>query len=199
MLVTRIFKLLALTLLLLLPGTDARAHGGQTMEEDECKFRLGAYLIHFTGYQPERRLGEEFCKLIPETGRTILVFDAFDDELRRTEIAVRVVEDIGTGTADDDRAPLVASVGPESFTDGTISLQHEFPATGDFVGIVTVATGNDPHDTYTGRFRFSVGTGSGFSWQLTQLVIWVSLFGVGLYFLSNYLGRRRGNRPQLPS
>ncbi len=199
MLVTRIFTLLALTLLLSLPGTDARAHGGQTMDEDECKFRLGAYLIHFTGYQPEQRLGEEFCKLIPETGQTILVFDAFDDELRRTEIAVRVIEDTGAGPADDDKAPLVASVGPERFTDGTVSLEHEFPETGDFIGIVTVATGNDPHDTYTGRFRFSVGTGSGFLRQFIQLVVWVSLLGVGFYFLSGYLGRRRGNRPQLPS
>ena len=199
MLVTRIFTLLALTLILSLPGTDARAHGGQSMDEDECKFRLGSYLIHFTGYQPEQRLGEEFCKLIPETGQTILVFDAFNDELRRTKIAVRVVEDSGTGPAHDDEAPLVASVGPESFSDGTISLQHQFPETGDYVGIVTVATGNDPHDTYTGRFRFSVGTGSGFSWQLTQLVIWAALLGLGVYFLSSYLGSRRGKPTRLGS
>jgi hypothetical protein len=196
---TRILILLALTLLLSLPGQDARAHGGQTMDEDECKFRLGAHLIHFTGYQPKQRMGEEFCKLIPETGQTILVFDAFNDELRKTEIAVRVVEDIGAGPANDDRAPVIVSVGPERFTDGTISLQHEFPETGDFVGIVTVAAGNDRHDTYTGRFRFSVGTGSGFSRQITQLVIWVSLLGFGVYFLSGYLGRRRGDRTQLPS
>lgn len=190
----RIFVLLILAQCLLLPATEVRGHGGQTMEEDECKFRIGPHLIHFTGYQPRQRMGEEFCKQIPETGRTIIVFDAFSDELRPRQIAVRIVEDTGKPADYGHSTPAIAAVGPELFTDGTISLEHEFPESGNFVGIVTVASNGNPSGDYTGHFRFSVGIEPSFYGQIIRLAILAALIGAGLYFLPTMLARRRGKR-----
>jgi len=193
----RTFILLSLISLLSLPGPGAHAHGDLSQDEDVCKLRLGPYLIHFTGYQPKKRLGQEFCEDIPVTGQTIMVFDAESDKLRPMTIAVRIVEDVGKGSADDESARLIATVGPEAFTDGTISLQYDFPKNGAFVGIVTAETPGNPDATYVGRFPFSVGAGNGFRRQIIQLVVLVSLLGGGFYFLSGYLETRRRRREHL--
>jgi len=193
----RTFILLSLISLLSLPGPGAHAHGDLSQDEDVCKLRLGPHLIHFTGYQPKQRLGQEFCEDIPVTGQTIMVFDAETDKLRPMTIAVRIVEDVGKGSAGDENARPIATAGPEAFADGTISLEHDFPEEGTFVGIVTVEMPGNPDPAYVGRFPFSVGVGNGFRRQIIQLVVLVSLLGGGFYFLSGYLETRRRRRTHL--
>jgi len=199
MLLMRNFIAIWLISLLVLPGPSAHAHGDLNVDEDACKLRLGPHLIHFTGYQPEQRLGQEFCEDIPVTGRTIMVFDAVDDTLRQTKIAVRIVEDAGHGPHGDESARLLAAVGPEAFTDGTINLEYDFPDKGAFVGIVTAEVNGSPGTTYVGRFPFSVGVGSGVWSQAVELLFWVSLVVVGVYFLSTRSERRRRSQTGLPS
>ncbi|MGH8611343.1 MAG: hypothetical protein ACREYF_04640 [Gammaproteobacteria bacterium] len=53
---------------LLLVNATAWAHGGVSIEEDKCVLKIGTFLMHFTGYQPESRGSEEFCEDIPNTG-----------------------------------------------------------------------------------------------------------------------------------
>ncbi|MGH8646514.1 MAG: hypothetical protein ACREX4_19470 [Gammaproteobacteria bacterium] len=54
---------------------NAFAHGGVSIEADKWVLKIGKYLMHFTGYQPENSGGEEFCEDIPSTGHAIIVMD----------------------------------------------------------------------------------------------------------------------------
>jgi hypothetical protein len=72
----------------------AFAHGGLSMDEDTAS--VGPYLMHFVGYQPDSASGpKEFCEDIPETGRTIVVLDYLNDELRDLPTEVRIIRDTG--------------------------------------------------------------------------------------------------------
>ena len=72
----------------------AEAHGGVAMERDVCKLRIGPYLMHFTGYLPDKSRGE-FCEDIPLAGRTVIVLDFLDDVLRDRPLSFKIVRDDG--------------------------------------------------------------------------------------------------------
>jgi hypothetical protein len=50
------FKSLALTfgllLVALVPASSAWAHGGASVDTDQCRIFVGPHLVHFTAYQP---------------------------------------------------------------------------------------------------------------------------------------------------
>jgi len=132
----------------------AAAHGGLSMDKDYCKLRIGPYLMHFTGYQPERDSTKEFCEDIPSTGATIIVLDFIDEALKDLPVDVRIIRDSGEG--DLDRATIVR-LAPRVYPAGTLSLDYRFEQAGNYVGLVTL--GGDGR-AITARFPFSVGTPS---------------------------------------
>ena len=69
-----VFYLLSILLIFFSP-TVAWAHGGVAIDMDPCVQRAGAYLVHFSAYQPQVNAIEEFCSSVPQTGNVILVFD----------------------------------------------------------------------------------------------------------------------------
>lgn len=151
--------ILASLLLVALAGR-ARAHGGVSMENDMCKLRVGSYVMHFTGYQPDSTAEREFCEDIPSTGRTVIVLDYLNDELRDLPVEVRIVRDVG------DESNLeritVYHQPPATHGRGSLAVEHNFADPGRFVGLVIVAT-NPP---LVSRFPFSVGTRSTRTWVL---------------------------------
>ena len=60
-----------------------------------CKLRVGPYLMHFTGYQPQTAPELEFCEDIPGTGPTIIVLDYLDAKLRDLPVEARIIRDTG--------------------------------------------------------------------------------------------------------
>jgi hypothetical protein len=133
----------------------AHAHGGLSMDEDRCKLRVGPFLMHFVGYQPDSASGpREFCEDIPETGRTVVVLDYLNDELRDLPTEVRIVRD--TGSEADLDAITVLHLPPRVYPSGSLSFEHAFDAPGRFVGLVTVGDAQKS----VSRFPFSVGGGS---------------------------------------
>ena len=132
-------------------STEAQAHGGLALAEDMCRLTIGPYNIHFTGFQPDNTRNKEFCEDIPETGRTIVVFDYMDDALRPMPVEVRVIKD--TGSEQDLQAITILHLPSKVYPAGTINFEYNFDKPGKFVGLVTVG---DKVDRVS-RFPFSVG------------------------------------------
>ena len=144
--------LAALTALLsALAGATAHAHGGLSMDQDMCKLRVGRYLMHFVGYQPDSAAATEFCEDIPQTGRTVVVLDYIDAELRDLPAEVRIIRDTGSEANLDEITVfhLPAAVHPT----GTLHFEHVFTEPGKFVGLVSVGGA----EKLVSRFPFSVG------------------------------------------
>lgn len=161
----------------------AAAHGGLSMDQDQCKLRIGPYFMHFTGYQPESTSEKEFCEDIPATGHTVFALDAVDNVLRETPLEVRIIRDTG-----DERnldAITILRIPPQVYPTGSVSFEYHFDRPGKFVGLVTVTDNKQQH---LSRFPFAVGSG-GLSKYTDYLIIpAVLLVGVGLYL---YAGRKR--------
>ncbi|MGH8592567.1 MAG: hypothetical protein ACREV3_01535 [Gammaproteobacteria bacterium] len=140
---------------------NAFAHGGVSIEADKCVLKIGEYLMHFTGYQPENSGGEEFCEDIPSTGHAIIVMDFVDSQLRRMDADLRIVKTDTWSAAQaykqGDEAEEVLYIPPKKYNGGSITVDQRFAEPGYFVGIVT-AKG---HEEIASVFPFSVGYGIG--------------------------------------
>jgi len=154
---------LALLMLLLAHGVGG-AHGGLSMDKDYCKLRVGAYLMHFTGFQPQGDYSREFCEDIPATGPTIIVLDFIDDALRDMPTEVRIIKASG-GEADVERV-TVFRLPPKIYATGSLALDYTFVDAGDYVGLVSVGEGDHK---MVARFPFAVGSSN----RLRNSIAWV--------------------------
>jgi hypothetical protein len=93
------------------------AHGATSGEEDPCLRRIGERLIHFSAYQPQYELKEEYCTDIPKEGDTFLVVDLVDPLLRNELVGMRVVKGNGSNEAEDQ---IVADIRPTTHPDGVL-------------------------------------------------------------------------------
>jgi hypothetical protein len=166
---------------LTLQVVQAHAHGGLSMDEDMCKLRVGRYLMHFVGYQPDSAAATEFCEDIPETGRTVVVLDYLNDELRDLPTEVRIIRDTGSEANLDDIT--VFHLPPAVHPTGTLHFEHVFPDAGQYVGLVTVGG----REKLVSRFPFSVGKPRSTLPMILAGVLIVAA-GVALYVFS---ARRR--------
>jgi hypothetical protein len=132
-------------------STQAQAHGGLALAEDMCKLRVGPYNMHFTGYQPDNSRNKEFCEDIPETGRTVVVLDYIEPELRPLPTEVRVIRD--TGSEQDLQAVTVLHLPSKVYPSGSVNFEYSFDKPGKYIGLVTVGDKQE----HVSRFPFSVG------------------------------------------
>ena len=164
-------------------------HGGLSMEKDMCKLRIGPHEMHFTGYQPDRTDTTEFCEDIPAVGATVVVLDFVNRELRDLPTEVRIIRDTG----DESRLAevTVLHLPARTYPTGTIHFDYTFPASGKFVGLVTVGP---PGQQYVSRFPFSVGRP--YTRYITvAIVAALTAAAAALYYFLVFARRRR----QLPS
>ena len=112
------------------------AHGGLSIERDKCVLRVGTYLIHFTGYQPQETDTQEFCEDIPKTGKTIVALDYVDPSLQDVPVEVKILHVVDDGRSDEEQ-PVELSLAPASYPTGTIHFEHDFLEPGRYVGSVT--------------------------------------------------------------
>ena len=96
------------------PGV-ATAHGTASGDEDPCMRRVGESLVHFSAYQPQYELKDQYCTDIPKKGSTFLVVDLVDPELRSEPVGMRIVK--GTNEAEGE---IVADVRPSYHPDGVL-------------------------------------------------------------------------------
>jgi hypothetical protein len=136
--------------------SQARAHGGVSLEQDTCKLRIGPDEMHFTGYQPLRSR-EEFCEDIPYTGVTVIALDAVQNELRDMATEIRIIRDVGpdAGRSGDLDRITEAYLAPRKYPAGTVTFEHVFAKPGRYIGLVIVEDSGG--HKWISRFPFSVG------------------------------------------
>ena len=98
------------------PGIAA-AHGGAEMEQDPCMRLAGESMVHFSAYQPQYGLKDQYCTEIPQEGETFLVVDLVDPALRTGPVGMRVMRGNGTNEAEEE---IVVDVRPSTHPDGVL-------------------------------------------------------------------------------
>ena len=93
----------------------AAAHGAVSGEDDPCLRRVGERVVHFSAYQPQYQLRDQYCTDIPKEGDTFLVVDLVDPALRSEPVGMRIVK--GTNEADGE---VVADIRPSTHPDGVL-------------------------------------------------------------------------------
>ncbi|MEO8339846.1 MAG: hypothetical protein ABI604_09035 [Nitrospirota bacterium] len=111
----------ALTVLMLLVALYhpevAVAHGATSGEDDPCLRRVGERVVHFSAYQPQYQLKDQYCTDIPKEGDTFLVVDLVDPALRNELVGMRVMKGNGSNEAEDQ---IVADIRPTTHPDGVL-------------------------------------------------------------------------------
>jgi hypothetical protein len=95
----------------------AGAHGAASGEDDPCLRRVGERLVHFSAYQPQYELKDQYCTDIPKEGDTFLVVDLVDPALRTEQVGMRVVRGNGSNEAEEQ---IVADFRPSIHPDGVL-------------------------------------------------------------------------------
>ena len=87
------------------------------MDQDPCVRQAGESLVHFSAYQPQYELKDQYCTEIPQEGHTFLVVDLVDPMLRNEPVGMRVVKGAGK---DETESQIVADVRPSYHPDGVL-------------------------------------------------------------------------------
>lgn len=116
----------------------AYAHGGAAIEFDTCVVELGKYRMHFTAYQ-QATGGEENCWDLPTPGRTILVFDLVETEMRSKPVELRIVEAGQGGDFTPGNVRTVASLPTNVYPTGTINLEASFEPEKRYIAVLTMS------------------------------------------------------------
>jgi hypothetical protein len=168
-------------------ASQAAAHGGLSWDKDACKLSVGPYLLHFTGFQPDKAGPKEFCEDIPNVGKTVVVLDYQDRALRSMPVEIRIVKDEGGGDASSS-SQTVFHKPAQLYPGGSVAFEYEFDRPGRYVGLVTAG----PKGEYAAKFPFSVGP----SFAGTAAMLVVGAHGVAaavafFIFLGNRSRRAR--------
>lgn len=162
----------AISVLLFSFASPALAHGGVDMSGDVCVMKIGPYMVHFTGYQPERAVSKEFCEDIPYEGKAIIALDEVDKKLREMPFEFRVLKDVKKlgitakleqlGGQEEIEAATVSVHPFKVYPLGTLNFELDF-AKGNYIGVASLKDA-EANATHYSVFPFSVGYGLPFTW-----------------------------------
>ena len=169
------FKSLALTLGLMLaamlPASSVWAHGGASVDTDQCRIFVGPHLVHFTAYQPQLTGSAEFCGEIPELGTTIMVFDYEGKALRNMTVEVEFTK--------EPEGTRIAYLPPATHASGTFNTTYNFTEGGKYLAHVTLINEGQKIDAHV---PFKVGTAKGEVSGSTKIII-ITVLVAALYLL----------------
>ena len=176
--------LCSLAILIFTPNVFA--HGGVTIDRDQCVFRTEGHTIHFTAYQPIETQQEEHCRQIPTISKTLMVLDFIDESLRNIPIEIRVER------KEDEQFVDYISTKAERYTSGSANLELIGITEGQYrvsVGLLQPEKHNHQERRHkTGSFNFSVKDISkrgdvGFL-NKNVWVFYLAAFGLFVYLLA---------------
>jgi len=182
----------------------AYAHGGVSVEDDNCIMSIGPYRAHFTGYQPAVRASQEFCEDIPAVAESIIVLDFINRPLREMAVDFRIMRDINdvgiTATAADlgseaDIEQATVFYRPaERYVRGSFDVAISFDEPGKFIGVLTaVDEKTDTRREYVSVFPFSVGMTDW--WGRLKWIAISIVIGAVLYLWSSRPGKSANAAP----
>jgi hypothetical protein len=166
---------------------SAQAQHFHELDKNFCILKFGPYGMHLTEYQPDTSASRELCGDVPSIGRTVLVLDFIEGELRSLPVEVSVVKD--TGSEQDLQATPIIHLPAKVYPGGFINFEHNFTQPGNFIGVVTVG-GKEQH---VARFPISVGESGVASHLMHYMMVIVPLAviagGAAIFFILR--GRRK--------
>ena len=115
--VTQASSMVLILVVALYHPDGAAAHGAVSGEDDPCLRRVGERVVHFSAYQPQYQLKDQYCTDIPKNGDTFLVVDLVDPALRNEPVGMRVVKGNGSNEAEGE---IVADIRPSTHPDGVL-------------------------------------------------------------------------------
>ncbi len=104
--------------------------------DDPCRKTIGASLLHMTLYQPHFDPDAEYCEELPRAGKTVVVVDVTEGELRQAPISVEVV---AVNAAGESRTVL--SLPPQVYPRGIADSEMVFDEGNNYLARVTVDLG----------------------------------------------------------
>lgn len=151
------------------------AHGGASVDTDQCRVQIGSHLVHFTAYQPQLTGTTEYCNTIPELGNTVVVFDYEGKALRNMTVEFEITK--------EPEGTRVFYQPPGTHSNGTFNSTVNFTDPGKYRIHITLVNEGQKVDEHIG---LSVGGGAQGSSISTYIVIAVVLFAIGyIFYLSN--------------
>jgi len=97
--------------------TEAVAHGGSDTDQDPCTRLAGDSMVHFSAYQPQYEIQDQYCTEIPQEGDTFLVVDLVDPVLRNEPVGMRIMKG---NMKTEPEGEIVADIRPISHPDGVL-------------------------------------------------------------------------------
>lgn len=168
---------IAIVLSALIPTSGAWAHGGASVDTDQCRIFVGPHLVHFTAYQPQLTGTTEYCDAIPELGPSTLVFDYEGKALRAMTVEVEVTK--------EPEGTRVYYQPPSTHPSGTFNLTINFTEPSKYLAHVTLINEGQKVDAHV---PFKVGTnvsGGGLSTNTIIIIIVVLVAAGYIFYLSN--------------
>ncbi len=162
---------LALLLAAMLPISAAWAHGGASVDTDQCRIQVGPHLVHFTAYQPQLTGNAEFCGDIPEIGPTVMVFDYEGKALRNMTVEVELTK--------EPEGTRQVYLPPATHSSGTFNTSFSFPEAGKYLVHVTLINEGQKIDAH---IPLKVGTAKNEISSSTKIII-VTVMVAVLYIL----------------
>lgn len=123
--------------------------------DPECPVALGGKSMKFVAMQPKKNIDRE-CVALPDTGPSVIVLDAADNELRDMNWDVRVLRAKGPDAQPDPDSDAVSRLPVQKFRNGMVNFDQNFKEPGNYV-LYARLTSNDGAKSYEGRHPFSVG------------------------------------------
>ncbi|MDD5034979.1 MAG: hypothetical protein PHE55_09495 [Methylococcaceae bacterium] len=162
---------LGLMLTALIPASQAWAHGGASVDTDQCRILVGPHLVHFTAYQPQLTGTTEYCGEIPELGKTTLVFDYEGKALRNMTVEVEITK--------EPEGTRVHYLPPSTHSTGSFNFDINFTQASKYLAHVTLINEGQRIDAH---IAFKVGTAKN-AISANTIVVIVVVLGAALYIL----------------
>lgn len=162
---------LAITLASFLPSTQVWAHGGASVDTDQCRIFVGPHLVHFTAYQPALTGSTEFCGDIPDIGPTTMVFDYEGKALRNMTVEVEFTK--------EPEGTRILYIPPGTHSTGTFNTSYNFTTPGKYLAHVTLINEGTKIDAHV---PFKIGSAQNEISSSTKIMI-VTVLVAALYIL----------------
>ena len=167
------FKNLSLALGLLLttfiPASSVWAHGGASVDTDQCRIFVGPHLVHFTAYQPQTSGSTEYCGDIPELGNTVMVFDYEGKALRNMTVEVEFTK--------EPEGTRILYLPPATHSTGTFNTSFNFTTPGKYLAHVTLINEGQKIDAHV---PFKIGSAKREIFSSTNIII-ATVLSASLY------------------
>jgi hypothetical protein len=153
----------------------AWAHGGASVDTDQCRVQIGPHLVHFTAYQPQLTGTTEYCNSIPELGQSTIVFDYEGKALRNMTVEFEITK--------EPEGTRVFYAPPSTHSNGTFNSNINFTEAGKYRVHITLVNEGQKVDEH---IALSVGSGqTGVPTSTIVVVMTLLVAGGYITYLSN--------------